>query len=178
MNKLARIAIHWSVGQYKPNALDLKDYHCMVDDIGRVFKGTHKPEDNLDCKDGNYAEHLGGGNTGSIGVSYLSMVGYKNPKNVGPCPITEKQLEAGFLLIARLCFKYDIKVNPDTVFTHYEFGKLHPNTSSAGKIDITFIPTHPEISANKVGDFIRGKVQYYLTKIINKEIDSKITFVN
>ena len=55
--------------------------------------------------------------------------------------------------------------------THYEFGKANPNTSSAGKIDITWLPyTNDEIKKvtkstvvtnSSYGDFIRNKIKWY-----------------
>ena len=65
---------------------------------------------------------------------------------------------------AVLCKKYGIKISKNTVFTHYEFGIKHPNTSSAGKIDITYM--HPFPAENKMtcGDFIRNKVKWYFNQ--------------
>ena len=78
-------------------------------------------------------------------------------------PLTKKQCEACFKLVAQLCKKHLINLN--NVLTHYEFGQAHPKTSSNGKIDIIFLPPYPEIDKNKIGDFIRNKVKWYLEKI-------------
>ena len=126
----------------------------------------HEPEDNINCNDGNYAPHCGGGNTGNIGIAFCGCyvpngVSVKETK----FPLTQKQLERGFKLGAELCKKYKIPINKDHVFTHYEFGKSHPNTSSAGKIDITYIHTCPTISSETVGSYIRGKVLWYAQHI-------------
>ena len=67
-------------------------------------------------------------------------------------------------LCADLCLKYNIPITPKTVFTHYEFGKAHPKTSSAGKIDITFIPPYPDIKADDCGCFIRTKILWYVKR--------------
>ena len=53
------------------------------------------PEDNNVCISGKYAAHTGGGNTGSIGICYCGMYGYKSPKNCGNYPISSVQFEAG-----------------------------------------------------------------------------------
>lgn len=160
-----RIVIHWTAGGYQPNSEDYNHYHYVVNKDGLIFQGKYKPEDNLNCNDGKYAAHTGGGNTGSIGVSMCGMAGFKNRNNVGNYPLTKKQVEASFKLVAELCKKYRIQITPYTVFTHYEFGMRNPNTTSKGKIDIIYLPPYPNIPANKVGDFIRQKVQWYMNKV-------------
>lgn len=160
-----RIVIHWTAGGHQPNSEDYNHYHYVVNKDGLIFQGKYKPEDNLNCNDGKYAAHTGGGNTGSIGVSMCGMAGFKNRNNVGNYPLTKKQVEASFKLVAELCKKYRIQITPYTVFTHYEFGMRNPNTTSKGKIDIIYLPPYPNIPANKVGDFIRQKVQWYMNKV-------------
>lgn len=160
-----RIVIHWTAGGHQPNSEDYNHYHYVVNKDGLIFQGKYKPEDNLNCNDGKYAAHTGGGNTGSIGVSMCGMAGFKNRNNVGNYPLTKKQVEASFKLVAELCKKYRIQITPYTVFTHYEFGMRNSNTTSKGKIDIIYLPPYPNIPANKVGDFIRQKVQWYMNKV-------------
>lgn len=160
-----RIVIHWTAGGHQPNSVNYKDYHYMVNKDGLIFEGKYKPEDNLNCNDGKYAQHTGGGNTGSIGISMCGMAGFKNRYNVGNYPLTKKQVESCFEYVAKLCKKYRIKVTPYTVFTHYEFGKRNPNTTSKGKIDIIYLPPYPNVPANQVGDFIRQKVKWYMSKV-------------
>lgn len=158
---MKRIILHWTAGSYQPNHTDFEHYHYLVNGQGLVIEGKYKPEDNLDCTDGKYAQHTGGGNTGSIGVSMCGMLGFKNRANVGQYPLTKAQVERCFKLVAELCKKYNIAITPQTVLTHYEFGKSHPKTKSAGKIDIVYLPPYPTVEQNKIGDFIRGKVQWY-----------------
>ena len=93
------------------------------------------------------------------------MLGFKNRNNIGNYPLTKKQVESCFSYIAKLCKKYKIQVTPNTVFTHYEFGKRNPNTTSKGKIDIIYLPPYPNVPANQIGDFIRQKVKWYMSKI-------------
>lgn len=162
---MKRIIIHWTAGVYKPNSTDLSHYHYLIDGEGEVHNGKYKPEDNENCNDGDYAAHTGGGNTGSIGISMCGMANFKNRNSVGDYPLTKVQCERCFKLIAELSKKYKISINPQNVMTHYEFGIKHPNTSSAGKIDIIYLPPYPEIEKDKIGDFIRAKVRYYYLKI-------------
>lgn len=160
MNK---IIIHWTAGTYQPNTTDLEHYHFLIDGEGKKHNGKYKPEDNENCNDGKYAAHTGGGNTGAIGVSMCAMAGFNSAASCGNYPITPVQLEACFKLCAELCKKYNIPV--ENVWTHYEFGKNHPDTTSHGKIDIIYLPPYPLVKRNEVGGFIRSKIRWYLNKL-------------
>ena len=162
---MKRIIIHWTGGTHQPNTHEYECYHYLVNGDGVVIKGKYTPEDNLDCTDGKYAAHTGGGNTGSIGVAMCGMyVPNKTPVENTKYPLTKVQCERCFKLVAELSKKYNILVTPQTVMTHYEFGLNNPKTSSAGKIDINWLPPYV-VSSFKVGDFIRNKVKWYLTKL-------------
>ena len=162
---MKHIIIHWTAGAYKPNATDLEHYHYLIDEEGKVYEGNFKPEDNENCNDGHYAAHTGGGNTGSIGISLCGMCGFVNRKSAGKYPLTKVQCERAFKLIAELSKKYNIQITPQNVMTHYEFGLKHPNTTSAGKIDIVYLPPYPEVEQSKIGDYIRNKARWYLQHI-------------
>ena len=157
-----KIIIHWTAGTGQPNHIDMEHYHYLVNKDGLVVEGKYKPEDNNNCTDGKYAAHTGGGNTGAIGVALCGMCGFVDKNKVGNYPLTKVQCERMFLLVASLCKKYGIIVQ--NVQTHYEFGLAHPKTTSAGKIDIVYLPPYPSVSKNKVGNFIRSKVSWYIEK--------------
>lgn len=162
---LNKITLHWTAGRSIPNAEEMKHYHYLIDNNGLLYKGFYAPEDNLNCTDGKYAQHCGGGNTNNIGVAFC---GCYVPKGVNvkdtKFPLTRAQLERGFKLCAELCKKYNIPVDKQHVFTHYEFGLAHPKTSSAGKIDITYMHPFPGENKNTCGDFIRAKIKWYCAK--------------
>jgi N-acetyl-anhydromuramyl-L-alanine amidase AmpD len=162
---MKRIILHWTAGTNQPCTTDYEHYHYLVSGDGVVVKGKYAPEDNENVNDGVYAQHTGGGNTGSIGVSMCGMYGFKNKNSIGNYPLTAVQCERTFKLIAELAKKYNIAITSDTVMTHYEFGKKNPKTSSYGKIDIIYLPSYPTITADKMGDFIRGKVRWYYKKL-------------
>lgn len=155
---IKRIIIHWTGGTGQPNTTDWTHYHYLVNRDGIIVAGKYKPQDNENCTDGIYAQHCGGGNTGSIGIAMCGMNGYPVATRH---PLTAVQCEACWKKVAELCKLYGIKIKPDTVLTHYEFGKAHPKTSSFGKIDITHLPPYPDIPKDKIGDYIRNKVQWY-----------------
>ncbi len=162
---MKRIILHWSAGTYYPSEYEKNFYHYLVDKDGKVTQGKFKPQDNEVCKKNHYAAHTGGGNTGSIGVAMCAMAGFKNKNSCGNYPITKKQFEAAMKLCAELAIKYKIDISPNTVMTHYEFGIKNPKTTSAGKIDITFIPPYPWVSSHEAGSFIRTKIKWYLKQI-------------
>ena len=162
MNK---IIIHWTAGAYMPNSTDLRHYHYLIDKNGRINYGIFKPEDNENCNDGKYAQHTGGGNTGAIGVALCGMYGFSSVTKLGHYPLTKIQCEALFSFVAKLSKKYKIKIDNNHIMPHYEFGLKNPHTTSAGKIDIIYLPSYPQIKRQKIGDFIRSKVLWYYTKI-------------
>src|SRR5574344_375178 len=149
---LSKICLHWSAGASSPCDVDLKAYHFVVDSLGKIHQGHFKPEDNIDCYDGKYAKHCGGGNTGCIGISALGMAGFNLKDKKTKYPLTKVQIEAFCKLAAELCIKYGIKVAPETVSTHHECGQKHPKTTSYGKIDVTYFPFLPNIPIEKGGD--------------------------
>lgn len=166
---MKRIVIHWTAGRYYPTEYEKQHYHFLVDKDGKVHNGKFKPEDNEVCKQGRYAPHTGGGNTGSIGVAICAMEGFKNQNSIGNFPILKKQFESTMELCAKLASQYKIEITPDTIMTHYEFGIKNPKTTSAGKIDIVFIPPYSWVAKNEVGSFIRSKIKWYKLKNLKGE---------
>jgi hypothetical protein len=164
--KLRFVCIHWTAGPYTQTDLDYFHYHYTVGADGVVSGGKFQPEDNIPpLANGKYAAHCGGGNSYCIGVSLRGMAGYEGPGKLGKYPLTEKQCEAAWAFIAKLCHEYQIPVTAAYVFTHYEFGKAHPMSDSAGKIDITWLPYGPALKPDEVGAFIRNKINWYLAKL-------------
>ncbi len=161
---MKKIVLHWTAGTYYPTQYEKQFYHFLVDKDGKIYNGIYKPEDNETCADGKYAAHTGGGNTGAIGVSLCSMAGFKSSKAQGHYPITLIQFESCMNLCSLLAIKYNIEITPQTVMTHYEFGKTHPNSTSFGKIDITYLPPYPWVGKDDIGGFIRSKIRWYKNK--------------
>lgn len=158
MVSLKMITFHWTGGTYVPNDTDKNAYHFLIDGSGKVIAGKYKPEDNLNCKDGVYARHCGGGNTGNIGIAICGMWSKDYP-------IKRIQIEAACKLAAELAVKYGIRITNKTVLTHAEFGKLNPHTTSYGKIDIINLPCVCVYGIDNVGNWIRNKVNWYRSKI-------------
>jgi len=149
------IVLHWTAGNYTACITDLQHYHYIINNAGNVSKGVCSPEDNLNCTDGKYAAHTGGGNTGRIGIAICCRKDTKTPP-------TQKQVEKMCALSASLCKKYGLK--PTDCITHAEFGKAHPSTSSGGKIDINAIPYAGISGIKACGEFLRNKINWYYVK--------------
>ena len=172
MTQLTKIVIHWTGGS---ESLDLDRYHYVVDRAGIVHKGLKPPEANIPSngkflREGidHYVKHCGGGNSMAIGISAVGMFGYDSKTRKTSYPITEIQMEALFAECAKLCKQYNIPITEDTVFTHAEFGRKNPNTSSRGKVDIEFLPYKRELAGSNVGPYIRNKIRWYLDKLGEK----------
>ena len=162
---MKRIIIHWTAGTNYPTVFEKEHYHYLIDGMGKIHNGKYKPEDNEICRVGKYAAHTGGGNTASIGVAMCGMANFKTPNFCGKYPIQKKQFESCMEFCAKLAKKYQISVSSKTVMTHYEFGIANPKSTSAGKIDIIYLPPYPWVSKDEIGSFIRSKIKWYLQKI-------------
>jgi len=149
------IVLHWTGGNYTPCAIDKIHYHYLIDGDGCVHRGKYEPADNLNCTDGKYAAHCGGGNTGRIGVAICCR------RNINTPP-TKRQVEAMCNLAAQLCRVYGLK--PSNCITHAEFGQANPKTSSYGKIDINSLPYANKEGVKEVGDYLRNKIGWYYIK--------------
>jgi len=165
MTSLNKICLHWTAGTNQPCKTDIEHYHFLVNKDGVITEGKYKPTDNLNCYDGKYTQHCGGGNTGCIGISCCGMFNFNLKDKTTKYPLTQKQVEKMCFKAAQLCLQYGITVNEKTVFTHYEFGKTHPKTTSYGKIDFTYLPYLPNLQTDRVGGYLRNKIQWYILQI-------------
>ena len=163
MNKITKICLHWTAGSNKPCRTDLTAYHFLFDSNGNEYSGIYTPEDNIDCYDGKYAKHCGGGNTGCIGLSACGMAGFDLTKKQTKYPITQKQVEAMCFKAAELCLKYNILITENTVFTHFEFDQK--KTKKDGKTDITYLPYLPNFQQDRIGSYLRNKIAWYVIQI-------------
>lgn len=165
---LERICLHWTAGNLKPNRKEWESYHFLVDDDLKVWRGKFPPEANgkqLKNTD-KYAPHCGGGNSFTIGVA---ICGHPSAPNR---IFTPAQLERTCKLIAEIAERYEIPIEENNIYTHYEFGLKHPNTASKGKPDINRLPfpvvvngKERVLKANEIGDYLRNKVRWYANRV-------------
>ncbi len=162
--KMKRIITHWTGGSYKASDNDKSHYHIIVEDDGNIIRGKHSISDNVSTADGNYAQHTGGANTGSIGVSVCCMGGdevKESPFIPGNYPMTLKQWETMAQVVAELAEKYDIPVTNKTILGHGEVYR-YLGENQDGKWDPMILPWDPHLSKTEVGDIFRATVQRYL----------------
>ena len=148
---------HWTAGNYKPNSIDLNSYQLLIDDEGKKYIG--KPV--------GKASSTGGMNSITYNISCCG--GLSNT------PIKPVQIEAFFKTCAEKLKEYNLSV--DNFYTHAEIGEMCKDGSikkllpynkwlyqNKCKIDLTTLP-YIKGSAKETGNFIRGKIKWYLTKI-------------
>jgi len=157
---LHRIHLHWTAGSYGDIALERSHYHLIVLEDGRAVMGDLKPEANVNTRDGSYAAHTRGANSGSIGVALDAMGGARErPFDAGRYPITSRQLHGMAVEVADLCDTYDIPVTKWSVLTHAEIGPTL-GVRQRGKWDITWIPGMKRPGDPiKVGDMLREMIK-------------------
>src|SRR5574344_1437169 len=90
---ITKICMHWTAGSNNPCQTDIDAYHFIFDSVGKEYKGKFAPEDNINCYDGKYAKHCGGGNTGCIGLSCCGMAGFDLKNKQTKYPITQNRLK-------------------------------------------------------------------------------------
>jgi hypothetical protein len=49
------IILHWTAGGHKASSLDTGHYHILIEDDGKLVRGTHSIKENVSTGDGNYA---------------------------------------------------------------------------------------------------------------------------
>ena len=170
-----KIVNHWTASGFAPNKDDLLHYHFLIDCCGKVYKGVFPVSANDDCKDNNYAAHVGGLNTNHIGVALCGMESFVSPQKTGNYKLTKIQIEKLFELNAMLIKTEGwSSATEENLITHYEIGKKVlseeiPRTpltaQNIGKIDIVYLPPYPDIKPDDIGNFIRGKTNQYLNNL-------------
>lgn len=163
---MKRIIFHWSAGTYEFSKLDAEHYHFGVDGEGVVHSGKHKPEDNANTADGNYAAHTLNCNKDSIGVALCAMGNAtQSPLNFGKWPIKKGQWDTLVKLVAELAKNYKIPVTPQTILSHAEVqGTL--GIKQRGKWDVSYLPFDRSVNgATAVGNLFRAQVAAALSKL-------------
>jgi N-acetyl-anhydromuramyl-L-alanine amidase AmpD len=156
--EMRRIICHWTAGGYAPSENDLSHYHILIDGEARLHRGEHTIADNESAADGDYAAHVKGTNTGSIGVSMCCMAGaHEHPFDAGTRPMKPEQWDAMVAVVAQLCRAYGIAVTPRTVLGH---GEVQANLGrpQKGKWDPMVLPFDRGLSQKQVGEKLRREV--------------------
>lgn len=175
---MRRVILHWTAGQHKASSIDLAHYHILIEDDGKLVRGTHSIKDNVSTGDNVYAAHTSKFNTGSIGVSVCCMQGaVENPFDAGSFPMTQLQWETMAQVVAELCQFYEIPVTLQTVLGHGEVQAVH-SIPQRGKWDPMVLPWNPGLSKRQVGDQFRAMVTSRMSGIAPmRETPASITAV-
>lgn len=154
---------HWTGGNYSPCSVDRASYQLLIDGDGVPYIGTPIGK----------ACSIGGMNSITVNISCCG--------GLERTPLKKKQIEAFYKNVA-LNLKVH-KLSVDKFYTHAEIGEKCANGSitkllpyneylkqNIGKIDLTKIPLDDKGSyllgsPKETGDYIRGKIKWYLEKI-------------
>jgi hypothetical protein len=162
--EMKRVILHWTAGAYIANGLDRKHYHILVEGDGQLCRGipTIDLNDARGLKPG-YAAHTARCNSGAVGVSICAMMQAKEvPFDAGPCPLLESQWRKAVQVVADVCRRYGIPVDPRTVLSHAEVeGTL--GIKQRGKWDVARLAFDLDIiGARAIGDRFRAEVKALL----------------
>lgn len=153
-----RVILHWTGGGPRASSIDREHYHFLVEQDGTIVRGRHSIADNDTARDGRYARHTLGLNTGSVGLAVCGMLDARErPFHPGPAPINARQLDILCALTARICARYGIEPGPATVLGHGEV-QATLKVAQRQKWDPLVLPWNPGLSRAEVGDLMRAKV--------------------
>jgi len=142
-----RITLHWTAGQYQPNAVDRADYHLLILRDGSLEK----------CHNFDRAlAHCWHQNTGNIGIAVCGMW-QATARDFGECAFTQAQLGGMIEAAALVCLLKNLPVM--AVGTHAEraiekgyFGERWDFAVLAPQARIT-----PQ-TARQTGNLLRGEI--------------------
>ena len=155
---MRRVIVHWTAGGYRANDIDRAAYHILVEESGKLVRGTHSIVANVSTADGDYAAHTLGCNTGSIGVSMCCMHGCReSPFSAGAAPMTKRQWTTMLHVVAQLCRRYAIDVTPMTVLGHGEVQR-NLGIKQRSKWDPMVLPWALTLKPAAVGSLMRERV--------------------
>lgn len=159
---MRRVIVHWTAGGYRANEIDRAAYHILVEESGKLVRGTHSIAANVSTADGDYAAHTLNCNTGSIGVSMCCMYNcQQTPFKAGIAPMTKRQYDTMLQVVATLCRRYSIDVTPTTVLGHGEVEK-NLGIKQKSKWDPMVLPWSPKTTAQAVGAAMRDAIRELL----------------
>lgn len=163
---MKQVILHWTAVGHKASSNDLSHYHILIEDDGKLLKGTHSIQDNVSTADNIYAAHTALFNTGSIGVAVCCMEGaIEKPFKAGKFPMTQTQWETMAQVVAELCDFYDIDVTAKTILGHGEVEREFPKKPQQGKWDPMVLPWNTSLGMKQVGDQFRALVKAKLTGV-------------
>lgn len=161
--RMERVILHWTGGTHRASANDRKHYHILIEGDGSLVQGVPSIAANAEGSALRpRASHTLNCNSGSIGLSMCAMGGpdvREFPFEPGRWPLAEIQWKAAASVVAQLCARYRLPIQPETVLSHAEVqGTL--GIRQRGKWDITRLPWNDRIvGARACGDIFRSMVR-------------------
>jgi hypothetical protein len=170
---MQRVIVHWTAGTWKASSNDVAHYHILVEDDGRLVRGSYSIKDNVNTSDGRYAAHTKNCNTGSIGITCCSMANaVENPFNAGNYPTTKTQWDTMCQVAAELCSRYTIPITDDTVLSHGEV-QANLGIAQSGKWDYTRLAFDLAVKGAKAcGDRLRSDVREKQSSVAVREVET------
>lgn len=166
-NQKTGISMHWTAGTYFPNGLELAHYHGGVSWDGHVARYGKWNDYTANLP------HTWGRNSELIGLTACAMAG-ANTANFGRYPAREEQIEELCLACAEVAYLKKIQVTD--IRTHAEWALLDGYGPQSGdpetRWDLAILKSGactPAI-ARKTGDYLRGKIGWYLNRLNGKII--------
>lgn len=151
---LNKQTLHWTGGLYTPNKAELKAYHVVIAGSGEVHTGDLAPEANINVRDGVYARHAGGFNTGNIGTALACMSKAKeHDPTTWRVPPRLEQFKAATKEMAQMSLVYNIA--PKRCWMHSEIRPLFGR--GIYKWDVNLLPWVSDdlLSPTQAGDYLR-----------------------
>jgi N-acetyl-anhydromuramyl-L-alanine amidase AmpD len=158
--KMQRIICHWTAGAHKASDFDRGHYHILIENDGKLVRGTPSIKLNEAPVKQGYAAHTLNCNSGSIGISLCCMAGaVEAPFKPGSYPMTQEQWDAMTSVVAELSKKYSIPITEKTVLSHAEVqGNL--GIRQRGKWDFTRLAFDLSVKGAKAcGDKLRAEAK-------------------
>ena len=155
--RVFRVILHWSAGTYTPNLIDRSHYHLMIAGDGTAVRGL--------ARVGQYAPHVRGLNTGSVGIAACAMAGARQGVMDGRYPLTGLQVERMCQAAAEVVHAYRLALTERTCLTHSEVTDVYRITQR-NRWDIDYLPYDPTRKAGDVHELLRRKVDWYLARLI------------
>ncbi len=112
-----------------------------------------------------YAQHTGGMNSFSIGISFAGMKYCVSAQRPGPCALAGSQVLAGLRFTAACCVAWGLDPpNPARCFHRREVWELHgiKGTQNHHKIDINLLSLLPQLKPNETGPWPRSRTAEFL----------------
>ena len=162
---------HWTAGEHRANATDLRAYHLLTEGDGAPRRGVDIRLNSGKLNPG-YAAHTLNANTDRIGAAMCGMMGAREaPFDAGPAPLTQAQWDAFVRMSAQVVDFYAIPIGLKTTLFHAEV-QANLGITQRNKWDVMRLPFDPALrGARAIGDRWRDEMQAVLGGSLPQTVD-------